>query len=750
MKNFFCICGFLFITNILLYGQTGGNTTLVGRWAAGPPYAFTVEDNIVYTASGGILLIIDISNPSNPELLGQVSTNGIISDVAKSDNYVYLAEGDSGLKIIDVSNLNSPVQVAELLLPGPVKKLKARNQILYVAEGEYYSGNQWVGGGLRTVNVSNPSNPEILGFYDSPDPPNYLTIIGQYVYIDQYIEYPKTFIVLVSNPAQPVPVGFFPHRFGNAILSGNLLYVATQSYEAEGLKIVDVTYPMYPTLVSQTIFPGGGRDIILKDNYAFLTNGQFWNGNRYVNGRTWSFDISNPNFPIELGFYESPGFVSAISIYNNTLLVSEGVYPAITDSEEGSGLRLLDVTNPAIFQPISFYDMPGVCTDVIVRDNYAFVSTLYGGISIVDVQDINNPIQIGYYNSPGTPMQVALQDNFAYLVELNRGLRIIDITDLNNPTEVGSYDTGATYSKIDVKGNYAFVLVGGAMKIFDITNPFDITEISSTDFGHTGTSLIVDGNFVYISVGLTSHWGATGWIKIYDVSFPEDPVLIGEYYAGGGIYEFVFYPLGMFLKDNYLYVISEYSGLRVFDVSDSTNPVVVSDTPTFGEEIEIYQNYAFISESLVGMNIFDISDPFNLELVETYNQFRRINGLTLDNQGKIFTASAEYGMMIFQNDLVTEVEINNELAPVHFSLKQNYPNPFNPSTKISYSLPSEGFVSLKVYDVLGNEIATLVNENKLSGNYETIFNGESLASGVYLYVLRYENQIYSKKMMLLK
>ena len=76
--------------------------------------------------------------------------------------------------------------------------------------------------------------------------------------------------------------------------------------------------------------------------------------------------------------------------------------------------------------------------------------------------------------------------------------------------------------------------------------------------------------------------------------------------------------------------------------------------------------------------------------------------------------------------------------PNTFVLEQNYPNPFNPSTKIRYNIPSmvSGQMSnvvLKVYDILGNEVATLVNENQLEGSYEVEFKAENLASGVYVY-----------------
>ena len=83
-----------------------------------------------------------------------------------------------------------------------------------------------------------------------------------------------------------------------------------------------------------------------------------------------------------------------------------------------------------------------------------------------------------------------------------------------------------------------------------------------------------------------------------------------------------------------------------------------------------------------------------------------------------------------------------------FSLMQNYPNPFNPATIIKYQLTAGSFVSLKVYDVLGNEVAALVNEEKPAGKYEVKFDGSDLSSGVYLYELRAGGLVRTRKMVL--
>jgi hypothetical protein len=83
-------------------------------------------------------------------------------------------------------------------------------------------------------------------------------------------------------------------------------------------------------------------------------------------------------------------------------------------------------------------------------------------------------------------------------------------------------------------------------------------------------------------------------------------------------------------------------------------------------------------------------------------------------------------------------------------LSQNYPNPFNPTTVIKYQIPKQSFVTIKIYDVLGSEVATLVNEEKPIGNFELMWNAENLASGIYFYRLQAGDFIETKKMILLK
>ena len=102
------------------------------------------------------------------------------------------------------------------------------------------------------------------------------------------------------------------------------------------------------------------------------------------------------------------------------------------------------------------------------------------------------------------------------------------------------------------------------------------------------------------------------------------------------------------------------------------------------------------------------------------------------------------------SDVIDAVRGNGDNAPLQFSLSQNYPNPFNPSTVINYQLPVMSHVTLKVYDVLGREVKTLVNEREGAGTHATTFEAASLPSGVYFYRLQAGSFVQTRKLVLIK
>ncbi|MGE5402781.1 MAG: T9SS type A sorting domain-containing protein, partial [Ignavibacteriales bacterium] len=102
------------------------------------------------------------------------------------------------------------------------------------------------------------------------------------------------------------------------------------------------------------------------------------------------------------------------------------------------------------------------------------------------------------------------------------------------------------------------------------------------------------------------------------------------------------------------------------------------------------------------------------------------------------------------NDNVLSIHPENTSVVTEFNLKQNYPNPFNPATTISYSIPKGAFVDLKVFDMLGREVSTLVSKEQSAGEYKVQFDASSLPSGVYIYTLQAGQFKDSRKLLILK
>jgi len=148
-------------------------------------------------------------------------------------------------------------------------------------------------------------------------------------------------------------------------------------------------------------------------------------------------------------------------------------------------------------------------------------------------------------------------------------------------------------------------------------------------------------------------------------------------------------------------------------------------------------------------------EAMKADTVITDTIFQIANLEPLKNHFWRVAAINEYGTSLwsstngFKTSSVSAIE-NEKGVPHNFELMQNYPNPFNPETAIRFALPFKSFVSLKVYDVLGTEVKTLVEEEKSGGFFEVIFNASKLASGIYFYKLETANSIIVKKLMVLK
>ncbi|MDQ7816411.1 MAG: T9SS type A sorting domain-containing protein [Melioribacteraceae bacterium] len=242
------------------------------------------------------------------------------------------------------------------------------------------------------------------------------------------------------------------------------------------------------------------------------------------------------------------------------------------------------------------------------------------------------------------------------------------------------------------------------------------------------TSVYLTGDFILYAGG-TGHW----WVTLQNGIEPFNYNWQIMYLDGAGYlqtYESVKKEKEKKDRDK------KKDGDIIIDAAPSNEWVPIgTNSPYFSKPHNPYDLRDFKLRCIVtdGSNTTKISNEFYVDVVSYPPEFSIV--LNGDNKGKTISL---------------EKEIEEVLIPDSYSLNQNYPNPFNPTTKISFSIPEAGFVSLKIFDILGREVETLVNEMKASGSYEVLFDAASLPSGTYFYKLNAEKYQTIRKMSLVK
>ncbi|MCL5011882.1 MAG: T9SS type A sorting domain-containing protein [Patescibacteria group bacterium] len=217
------------------------------------------------------------------------------------------------------------------------------------------------------------------------------------------------------------------------------------------------------------------------------------------------------------------------------------------------------------------------------------------------------------------------------------------------------------------------------------------------------------------------------------------------------------------------------SGIQIFSQDASINIIPIGANDVNLSTSEILKKYAMhmvekgarVQNLIVPIN--SLSTNFSKITVPVYDPNSNIAQVafitTASSTGSPFFASLSFdvdSIHVIRNDgtqtfvgslgnasVITDVRTNDAI-PTEFSLAQNYPNPFNPTTNIKFDLPKESNVILKVYNILGEEVATLVNKVMPAGQQVVTFNASQLASGMYIYRMEADNFVQVKKMMLTK
>ncbi len=708
--------------------------TLLGQLANGSCYTVDVKNDIAYLGNGGYLEIDDVSYPTKPNMLRKVLTPSVVRNVCVDGNYAYVANGTYGLSIIDITNPKKAKLVKTFENGSFAYDLTVHDNYVYIAEGK---------NGLSIVDVSDPSNPFVKGTFETYKALS-VTVNGNYAYIADGSNGIR--IINISDPAHPVEVKHFETngRANNIFVAGDYAYVADV---LNGLRIINISDPANPNEVASYSGIHANRvDISYK--YAYVTDE--WNGLLHI------LDISNPANPREIGHFDSHD-VSGVDALRN--------YAYISDRK--AGLQIIKITDPSNPQLVSNIETGwNSATGIYAKDNYVYLSGGYSGLHIIDVSTKSNPAEIGRFNttSRSNARDVSVSNNYAYIAGWGDGiLTIINISDPANPYETGYYDPGDGSADAEtINGNYAYLISGeGGFMTIDISdsvNPVIAGSIYSNLREPSGIALY--GNYAYVTDrGFLFN---NGGFHIINIGDPSNPLKVGFLSTGDN-------PRDVTVNGNYAYVANGRSGLWIININDPENPTKAGTFDInngYADKITVSSKYAYLgvsgkSNSKNSLHIINIADTSNLFEVASTTTGDEIKDIAVVDK-YIYVADGEDGLYIFRNDLLTAIGNNKNLSN-KFELNQNYPNPFNPTTTIKYTIPTplnppfaKGgntrgvFITLKVYDILGSEVSTLVNKQQSPGNYSVIFDASNLPSGIYYYRLTINKFSQTRKMLLLK
>jgi hypothetical protein len=692
--------------------------------------AMSPAGDLVFVGSGGGIYITDVSDPNNPVVLSEVRTRSLVDDCTYDsvNHRLYVCAYFSGVEIWDLSDLYNPVRMCRI----PTEP--------YPRSGVAYSGNYLFVTTNYTIwsyDISDPYHPAIAGqLYLGNSLISQLYMKGNIIYITSSIQGLK--LIDISDPSNLQLIHAYSYIAGYEFdISGDYLYAVKTTGE---LTILNISDSLNVNVVSSINLSGYPYEIAVFNNTAYVAKGGTGGGLQVV-------DVTDPESPVPVSLYSG----------DYQFIKGSGNYVYLT---RNSDFSVLDVTDPLSVQYVSGYEIPGFVEDVAVRGNYAYTGS--NGFRVIDVSDSTHPVQAGYADVAGDlvePAGSSLVVYCPYSMTANNTVHIMDVSDPANPVSMGSYTCPAMTWDLKVRDTLAYVACWwDGVRIFNFADPSNLTQISHVMGWQQGgiagvdwcyaQAIDVEGNYLYIVDYGPFPSDDTYGLYIIDISDPANPFLLSRF---TGITS---HANDMAVKDSMVYIADGNGGVETVDVSDPVNPSVLGYISVIdgATGIKTEGKYAYVSDYILGgIQVVDISDP-TAPSITGYYKPSGCFALNVDyNNGFIYIADGLAGIQIYRNLLITPVAIIQENATINnFRLEQNYPNPFNPTTTIKYAIPKTVNVELKVFDILGREVKTLVNETRNAGYYRVQFNASNYVSGVYFYRLKAGDYIKTGKMLLLK
>ena len=600
MKNrprpfiFLLIVPLLLATAVLPALSAEGETITFKTNIGGAARGCTISGPTLFSVTGSVLTITDITDISDPTFISSLNLPGIGRRVTVNGNHLYVACWKGGLTIIDITSLSTPRIVSQTTFDSTAEQKITETFDVAVKKNYAYVADQTAG--LVTLDITDPSAPEIVstftGFTNTNHHAYDVYIDGNYLFLS--CELDGLYIFDISTLSSPVLYSTFNDsanqltQFYQSFRDGRTLYIAS----GVGLVILDVSDLLTPRHITTLNNDYQGVLGLTKVNdYVYLCT-EF--------SDFYKVYVDDPSAPVQVDSYD-------LDDYHSLGIASSGKTVALAN--HNFGIRIFDVTGGDITQTAALPSL-GQIMDCQGAGNYAYIAALTNGLKILDISDPQTPVVESTVALEGNANGIFIDNATAYVAEIDKSessggyLEIINVSDPSSPSILATLALTGRPFDLTVKNSIAYIsLQTEGLAVVNVSNPESPELVSTYDTGGSCYKPEVIGNLLYAADG------TNGFVAL-DITDKTQPMKITDNFDNGTVQDIALWNTSLFLPGG-------QNGLAITDITLPYSPAsagaITPETVRFEKgnikAAAAFNGYLLIAESGSGVRLFDLADP---------------------------------------------------------------------------------------------------------------------------------------------
>jgi len=528
------------------------------------------------------LEIIDISNRDNPDPVSELKLESEILSISLTDEYLFFTvrhyfpnpNGPSvgGLMVIDISDPAEPEIAGRYSTYFNPHNIQVMNDVAY-----FLSDNQ--GTYIFILDVSDVEGIREISTYEQNLDGNSMLALSDTLILVTIINDNDLVDLMILDASDPeeldsITIARLDAEGVIALAVGDgFAYLATND---SSLIVMDISDPTEPEESARIELPAAAVCLTVENGtllfgYPYLYNGDNmpieYEGERGIH----VMDIENPEEPEEIGSYLTNGIACEVQVVGDYAYLAAGP----------EGFRIIDVSDS--IRPVeiaSFIPEGGDIRLLHVVEDYAYLADWSFGLRVVDISDLDNLEEIGLFEIENRISTIQVEDDYAFIGTTRDGF----IVDVSHPAEPAlSYETGDNWDCLYVDGLNLYVINSRVLTIFDILSPEEPEELGETEIESNALDFVVEGDYAFISGQRSVFKNTTaGYFQVIDVSDSENPEafnVIPFESVGNSIY----------VSRGCAFIAEDDWGILVYDVTSPEHPIQLGYFDTPGVALGIYE-----------------------------------------------------------------------------------------------------------------------------------------------------------------